>query len=164
MWLNIWVWRVQRNKDAQTTLTIFNSCKINLFSNQIATKSLQCTSSARTNSWLQTQFGPRRGLFTPAQQTTFGHSHFSQKIPPYHPNGVPEINMQEFPGPRVSVGILPKQWISRNCLAHPDFRIWRPHFQHFGGKWSWYVGQRSRINQCYSYSTRWISQGTHKSP
>ena len=52
------------------------------------------------------------------------------------------MNFPELPGPRASVEILQKPWISRNFPAHPDFRFWGPLFQRFGGKWSWYVGQR----------------------
>ena len=42
-------------------------------------------------------------VITPAQHVNFGHSHFSRKIPPKHQNGVPKMNIPEFPGPRVSV-------------------------------------------------------------
>ena len=65
-----------------------------------------------------------------------------RKSPQIAKMGSPKMNVPEIPGPSVSLEFLQKPWISRNFLAHPDFGFWGPHFQRFGGKWSWYVGQR----------------------
>ena len=63
-----------------------------------------------------------------------------RKSPPNHQNGVPKMNFPEFPGSGFSVDILHKPWISRTFPATPISALWGPHFQRFGGKWSWYVG------------------------
>ena len=62
---------------------------------------------------------------TPAQHINFGHSHFPPKIPPKHQNGVPKMNFPELPGPRMSVEILQKSWISRISRPLPiwDFGV-----------------------------------------
>ena len=71
-------------------------------------------------------------LFNPAQHINFGLSHFFQKIPPKHQNGVPKMNFPELPGLRafVPIPIL-------------DFGV--SIFSILGGKCRWYVGQRRSI-------------------
>ena len=66
----------------------------------------------------------------------------SPENPPKSPKWGPQ---NEFPGVTQTKGFCGNStatWISWNFSARPDFGFWDPHFQRFGDKWSWYVGQR----------------------